>query len=182
MPSDCSLNRAIRESPLRISCALWASDDKACMTPFGDKRALFLSALREYAAASCAALTTELARPGPPLEMIQKALISFAERKDMVSSEGCMGLNAVSEFGLRDEEVTHTIRAAAPSLRRTLRGLLQSAVKRSELPEVEIESAIDFVDAILAGIRYAAKAGKSRKALREMASFAGGPLNRGAPL
>lgn len=117
---------------------------------FGDKRALFLTALREYATASCTVLTAELQRPGPPLEVIRKALISFAERKDMVGSEGCMGLNAVSEFGLRDEEVTRTIRTAAFSLRRTLRGLLLSA----------------------------AKAGKSRKALRDMASFAGGALSK----
>ncbi len=41
-----------------------------------------------------------------------------------------------------------------------------------------MESAIDFIDATLAGIRYAAKAGKSRKALREMASFAGGALTK----
>lgn len=78
----------------------------------------------------------------------------------------------------RDEEVTRTIRTAASSLRHALRSLLQSAVRRGELPESKMESAIDFIDATLAGIRYAAKAGKSRKALREMASFAGGALTK----
>src|ERR1700737_4862571 len=58
---------------------------------FGDKRALFL-----------------------------KALVTFAERKDMCSAEGCMGLNAIGEFGQRDEDVSRITRKAARLLRQTL--------------------------------------------------------------
>jgi TetR/AcrR family transcriptional regulator, transcriptional repressor for nem operon len=143
---------------------------------FGDKRTLFLTALREYAAASCGAFIAELRKPGAPLEVIQKALITFAARKDMVSGEGCMGLNALSEFGVRDGEVNRTIGAAASSQRTALRKLLLAAVERGELSRTQVDSALDFIDATLAGIRYAAKAGKSRKALSEMAAFAGGAL------
>jgi TetR/AcrR family transcriptional repressor of nem operon len=143
---------------------------------FGDKRTLFLAALREYVNSSCGALLEELKKPGPPLDVIRHALTAFAERKDMVSAEGCMGLNALSEFGVRDEEVTTIIRSAAASQRTALRKLLHKAVIAGELSADRVDSAADFVDATLAGIRYAAKAGKSRKALRELACFAGRAL------
>jgi AcrR family transcriptional regulator len=143
---------------------------------FGDKRSLFLIALREYVTASCASLTEELRKPGRPMEVLRAALLTFAERKDMASSEGCMGLNAISEFGLRDEEVTSTIRTAAAKQRTALRELLRRAVEEGELAADRIDGAADFFEATLAGIRYAAKAGKSRKALRELASFAGTAL------
>jgi hypothetical protein len=80
-----------------------------------------------------------------------------------------MGLNALSEVGVRDEKVTTIIRSAAASQRTALRELLHKAVIAGELPADRVDSAADFVDATLAGIRYAAKTGNSRKALRELA-------------
>jgi TetR/AcrR family transcriptional regulator, transcriptional repressor for nem operon len=145
---------------------------------FGVKRSLFLQALQTYVTASCGAILNELQRPGPPLKVLQEALIAFAERKDMASSDGCMGLNAISEFGTSDAEVTRTIRSAAEQQRRAIRNLLNNAVGQGGLSEADVDSAADFIDATLAGIRYAAKAGKSRKALRDMAVFAGNALSR----
>jgi TetR/AcrR family transcriptional repressor of nem operon len=146
---------------------------------FGDKRTLFLTALREYATASCAGLLAELQKPGPPLDVVRKALIAFSERSDMVTAEGCMGLNALSEFGLRDEEVTKTLRSASLAQRKALRELLMRAVQAGELCREKVDSAADFFDATLAGIRYAAKGGKSRNAIRELATFAGNALGGG---
>jgi hypothetical protein len=45
-------------------------------------------------------------RPGLALSAVQNALVTFAERKDLSSAEGCMGLNAITEFGQRDADVT----------------------------------------------------------------------------
>jgi hypothetical protein len=46
--------------------------------------------------------------------------------------------------------------------------------KKGELgSDEDLEAMADFFDCALAGIRMAAKAGKSRKALRNMAIFAG---------
>jgi AcrR family transcriptional regulator len=144
---------------------------------FGDKRALFLQALESYVTHSVQSLRVELEKPGAPLSALTNALVAFAERKDMASAEGCMGLNATSEFGERDPDVTRILRTAARSQRDVVLRLLTSARKRGELdPEVDIDSAADFFESTLAGIRMAAKAGKRRKALRNIALLAGRAL------
>src|SRR6202049_356894 len=100
---------------------------------FGDKRALFLKALKMYVAESVHSINVELERPGSALSAVQKALVTFAERKDMCSAEGCMGLNAIGEFGQRDEDVSRITRKAARLLRQTLIRVLTTAKKQKEL-------------------------------------------------
>ena len=146
---------------------------------FGDKRALFLRALEFYVTESVRRMQVELEKPGSPLSALTSALITFAERKDMSSANGCMGLNAISEFGERDADVTRIARIAARSQRNTLVRVLLKAKKLGEFDsEADINSAADFLECTLAGIRMAAKAGRSRRSLREIAVFAGRALGR----
>jgi hypothetical protein len=106
--------------------------------------------------------------------VIQNALVSFAERKDLSSAEGCMGINAVCEFGQRDTEVNQIVWKAARRQRETLMNVLTRAKSRGELSDaVDVNSLADFFKSTLAGIRVAAKGGKSRQALRNIASIAG---------
>jgi TetR/AcrR family transcriptional repressor of nem operon len=140
---------------------------------FGDKRVLFLKALKMYVAESVHSINVELERPGSGLSAVQKALVTFAERKDLSTAEGCMGLNAISEFGQRDADVTRIIRNAARVQRQTLIRVLKKAKKQEELSsDADLVSMADFFESTLAGIRMAAKAGKSRQALRNIAAFA----------
>jgi len=53
------------------------------------------------------------------LAAVQNALVAFAKRKDLSSPEGCMGLNAISEFGQRDAAVTRITCNAARRQRQT---------------------------------------------------------------
>src|SRR6202041_1649408 len=130
---------------------------------FGDKRALFLRALEVYVAESVRAINVELQTPGSPLAAVRAALIHFAERKDLSSSDGCMGINAICEFGMRDEEVTQITRSAARGQRHILMDTLKRAQLEGELDaHTDIESLADFFDSTLAGMRIAAKAGKTR--------------------
>src|SRR5260370_30143165 len=55
------------------------------------------------------------------------ALATFAQRKDLSSAEGCMGLNAISEFGQRDAGVTRITRNAGRRQRQTLMRVLTRA-------------------------------------------------------
>ena len=140
---------------------------------FGDKRALFLKALKMYVTQSVRSINAELERPGSALSAIRYALVTFAERKDLSSAEGCMGLNAISEFGQRDSQVTHILRNAARVHRKALMRVLARARKHGELSSgADLDSMADFFESTLAGIRMAAKAGKSRQALRNIATFA----------
>jgi AcrR family transcriptional regulator len=141
---------------------------------FGGKRALFLKALEMYVTESVHSINLELERPGSALSAIQNALTSFAARDDLSSAEGCMGLNAISEFGQRDTDVTRITRIAAQVQRQALMNLLNRAKKQGELSaDSDLDSMADFFETTLAGIRMAAKAGKSRQALRNIAAFAG---------
>jgi len=141
---------------------------------FGDKRALFLKALEMYVMESVQSINVELEKPGPALSAVRDALVTFAERDDLSSAEGCMGLNAISEFGQRDAEVTRIIRTAARAQRQTLMRVLARAKEQGEVSsDADLESMADFFESTLAGIRMAAKAGKSRRALRNIAIFAG---------
>jgi TetR/AcrR family transcriptional repressor of nem operon len=86
-----------------------------------------------------------------------------------------MGLNAISEFGQRDAGVTRITRNAARRLRQTLMRVLTRARKQREIrSDADLDSMADFFESTLAGIRMAAKAGKSRRSLRNMAAFASG--------
>lgn len=141
---------------------------------FGDKRALFLRALEMYVTESGHNVRAELKKSGSALSAIQNALVTFAERSDLSSAEGCMGLNAISEFGQRDSEVTSITRKAAQVQRQALMLTLNRAKIQGELDaDAELEIMADFFESTLAGIRMAAKAGKSRRALRNIAIFAG---------
>lgn len=141
---------------------------------FGDKRSLFLRALEMYVRESVQAINAELEKPGSALGAVRDALVTFAERDDMCSAEGCMGLNAISEFGQRDAEVSRITRSAARALRQTLMGVFTRAKMQGELsPDADVDSMTDFFESTLAGIRMAAKGGKNRKALRYIAAFAG---------
>jgi TetR/AcrR family transcriptional repressor of nem operon len=140
---------------------------------FGDKRALFLKALELYVTESVHSINVELERPGSALSAIQKALVTFAERKDLSSAEGCMGLNAITEFGRQDADVTRILRDAARVLRQALMRVLTAAKNQREIrSDASLDSMADFFESTLAGIRMAAKAGKSRRALRNVAAFA----------
>jgi hypothetical protein len=136
-----------------------------------------------YVTQSIQAINAELEKPGSALGAVRNALIAFAERNDLSSADGCMGLNAVSEFGQRNADVTRITRNAARVQRQALMRVLDRAKEEDDLSsDADLESMADFFDCTLAGMRMAAKAGKSRKALRNIAIFAGRAyLGRGVP-
>jgi len=71
------------------------------------------------------AINVELRAPGSPLAAIRSALVHFSQRKDLSSTDGCMGINAICEFGTRDEDVTRITRRAANAQRHTLMDTLR---------------------------------------------------------
>jgi TetR/AcrR family transcriptional regulator, transcriptional repressor for nem operon len=117
---------------------------------FGDKRALFLKALKMYVAHSVHSISVELERPGSALSAIQNALVTFAERKDLSSAEGCMGLNAITEFGRQDADVTRISRDAARVLRRALVHVLTRAKNQREISASRIPKPCDWLRKIRA--------------------------------
>jgi len=142
---------------------------------FGDKRALFLKALKLYCGENLAAISAELRKPGSPLANVRNALMQFTQRADIAPTDGCMGINALCEFGLQDPEVLQAMlgQGNAEAQRRLLVANLRRARAEGELPEdADIMGLADFFDTTLAGLRIAARGGKNRAELKRIAEIA----------
>src|SRR5258705_10585752 len=99
-------------------------------------------------------MSVELGAPGSPLAAIRSALVHFSERKDLSSTDGCMGINAICEFGMRDEDVTRITRRAASAQRHALIDTLRRAQMEGELDaRMEIDVISDLFESTLPGIR-----------------------------
>src|SRR5260370_7846803 len=91
-----------------------------------------LELVREIESAGGKALALK-ADSGSALAAVRNALVTFAQRKDLSSAEGCMGLNAISEFGHRDAAVTRIPPNAARPQRPTLIRILTNSQKKTDI-------------------------------------------------
>lgn len=142
---------------------------------FGDKRSLFLKALALYSEENMAAIAAALQKPESPLANVRNALMLFTQRADIAPTEGCMGINALCEFGLQDQEVLQAMNGQgnAKTMRRLLLRNLRRARAGGELPtDADIMGLADFFDTTLAGLRIAARGGKNRAELKRIVEIA----------
>src|SRR6516225_9217412 len=72
---------------------------------FGDKRALYLEALRHYITERVANKIRILSAEASALKGLEAALNAAAIGGAQEGSSGCMGLSAISEFGQSDHEI-----------------------------------------------------------------------------
>jgi hypothetical protein len=79
-----------------------ASPGRDCGEGFLDLLAIafkwpgFVLTRRSLSAGS--SINMELEEPGSALAVLRNALVTFAERNDLSSGEGCMGMNAICVF------------------------------------------------------------------------------------
>jgi AcrR family transcriptional regulator len=139
---------------------------------FGDKRTLYLEALARYNEDSVTELLRHL-KGDTPLAAIDNMLQAFASRPKRDNAKGCMGVNAISEFGTSDEEVNALRDASGKRLHRAVEAQLREAASSGEIPaDTDTTQATAFVAATLSGMKISAKAGASIATLRAIASFA----------
>ena len=140
---------------------------------FGDKRQLYLEAFRRYVADSIDEQIGYLEKSSSPFAGIEKMLLAFATRTERDGIVGCMGVNAICEFGRSDPEVTslgdtESIRLTA-ALERALR---QAKTKKKISNSLKESAAAQFLLATLSGMKVAAKAGADSQTLKSIARFA----------
>jgi AcrR family transcriptional regulator len=139
---------------------------------FGDKRSLYLEALQQYGEDSVNDLLRHL-QGDTPLGAIDNMLQAFAARPKRENAKGCMGVNAISEFGTSDDAVNALRDASGTLLNRAVEALLREAAASGEIPAAtDITQAAAFVAATLSGMKVSAKAGASIATLRATATFA----------
>lgn len=139
---------------------------------FGDKHALYLEALRHYNDTSIDELLRNL-RGAAGLDGIAAMLTAFAARPERDNAKGCMGVNAICEFGDTDAEVLALRDAASVTLNHALEQALREAVAAGEMAaDTSIADALAFIHATLAGMKISAKAGSKAATLQAIARYA----------
>ena len=137
---------------------------------FGDKRQLYLEAFRRYVADNIDEQIGHLEKSSSPLAGIEKMLLAFATRTERV---GCMGVNAICEFGRSDLEVTSLRDTEGTRLTAALEQAIREAKTKKEIGNTLKESgAAQFLQATLSGMKVAAKAGADSQTLKSIARFA----------
>jgi len=140
---------------------------------FGDKRSLYLEALAHYNAASIARLTADMQAAASPLAGLEAALLAFAARSADDAARGCMGVNAVCEFGLSDAEVTALSEASGKTLGAALEKQFKAARAAGESDaELSPRAAAQFIASTLAGMKVSARGGATPAALKDIARLA----------
>lgn len=140
---------------------------------FGDKRQLYIEAMQQYQANSISDLIWRLSKDASPLESLRNTLLSFASRAEREGTSGCMGVNAICEFGMSDEELNQLCASSGRTLRAAVERTLKLAVEQQQIPAtIDIAGACDFLLSTLNGMKVSAKGGASREQLQAIAEFA----------
>ncbi len=140
---------------------------------FGDKRSLYLQALKRYNTDSVLRIIADTKHDQKPLEALESALIAFASRPVSEASRGCLGVSAICEFGRADADVSSLTDSAATTLGKAIGSLLDEARRTGQLaPEIDPEAATQFLGATLSGMKVSARNGASPETLRSIASLA----------
>ncbi|TSD76422.1 TetR/AcrR family transcriptional regulator [Pseudomonas sp. KBS0710] len=140
---------------------------------FGDKRQLYLQAMAEYQRTGVDDLIERLGQGPTPLQSLHDTLNSFATRALREGTAGCMGVNAICEFGQEDEQINQLTAHSAERLRRAFEQTLGRAQEQGELaPGTDLPGACDFLMATLSGMKIAGKGGATVEQLANIAGFA----------
>jgi TetR/AcrR family transcriptional repressor of nem operon len=146
---------------------------------FGDKRQLYMEALRRYNADSVSDLIHRLGKGTSPLAGLEAALLAFASRAEHSSAIGCMGINAVCEFGRTDREISQIGDISADTINTAFQRALREAKAAAEIdPAIDEAVAAQFLLSTLGGMKISAKGGADAAALRQIARFALRSLTR----
>lgn len=137
---------------------------------FGDKRALYLRALRRYARTSVSATLHALDSARSPRQGIEAAFEEFVRRP---AAEGCLGVGSVCEFGSSDEDVNVIHEAAGEALLAAFERRLEEARTAGKLAaDLEPRATATFLVSTLAGLRLSARGGATTEQLRAVARIA----------
>lgn len=144
---------------------------------FGDKRGLFLEALRQYNAGSLAQMHEALAR-GSPAKGIEAALLVGLGSSDDVES-GCLGVGSIVEFSRSDPEINALNDAASTIVVKAFAARVRAGMEAGELDEgLDPDAAGRMLLMLRSGLKVAARGGASASELRDAARLALRSLTR----
>ena len=140
---------------------------------FGDKRSLYLEALRRYNTDSVTDQVATAGQASSPLGGIEAVLMRFVGADPGRTANACLGVSAICEFGTSDADIQRINQDSGRSLHRFLERTLGEARELGEIaPSVEPKAAAQFIAATLMGMKVAARAGADPATLQNIAQLA----------
>lgn len=146
---------------------------------FGDKRSLYLEALRRYNTNSIVDLLDARRDTTSPLRTVEALLLGFAERAGQPSTNACLGVNSICEFGTSDDDVVRINHESGQTLQRYLERALREAQAQGEVDKtLDPKGAAQFIAVTLMGMKVSARAGADVATLRNIAQMTLRSLHR----
>ena len=140
---------------------------------FGDKRALYLSALYAYRDSTQAAIR-ELLGSGKPLrECVAALLFGIVKESRAEHERGCLLLSANLERDMGDEQIATLVKANQAQVEAIFEEALRRSQQCGELaPQKDARAIARFLVATIQGMRATARASSNRAALEQVARLA----------
>lgn len=140
---------------------------------FGDKRRLYLDTLSLYSAQSVSELVARVRREASPLRALHAFLSLPAALPPKRRRLGCMGVNAIGEFGQDASDVMQAMSGSGSVLDLVLVDLVRDGIAAGEISRsVSADSAVRFLLSTRSGLMVAARAGVTSEHLMEIAELA----------
>jgi AcrR family transcriptional regulator len=132
---------------------------------FGDKRALYLEALRRYSEDSTGATLSAMFASESVPRGIEQALLAFAAEATG-NARACLGIHAVTEFGTAAPDVAAVTAEVTARTLLAFESRMRDGVARGELAAgLDPAEAAQFLLATLSGLKVAARGGASHHVL-----------------
>ncbi|MEH0198462.1 TetR/AcrR family transcriptional regulator [Caulobacter sp. CCNWLY153] len=139
---------------------------------FGDKRRLFLEALRRYADGSLAQMAEALERDAAPAEAIEAALLVGLGSADDLET-GCLGVGSIVEFSRGDPEVNAVNDAAAALVVAAFAARVRDGIAAGAFDQdLDPDAAGRMLLILRSGLKVAARGGAGQDELRQAARLA----------
>ncbi|WP_201315446.1 TetR/AcrR family transcriptional regulator [Dyella sp. EPa41] len=140
---------------------------------FGDKRSLYLEALRRYNTNSIVDLLDARRDATSPRQAVEALLLAFAEQAGQPAASACLGVNSICEFGTSDGDVVRINHESGQTLQRFLERNLREAQQQGEVDRsLDTRGAAQFIAVTLMGMKVSARAGADTATLRNIAQMA----------
>ncbi|MFE0020724.1 TetR/AcrR family transcriptional regulator [Amycolatopsis sp. NPDC059021] len=140
---------------------------------FTSKRALFERALDHYSARGIRARTAVLEGSGDAAEKIARLLEDLIEDELEHARRGCLVVNTVAEFGVRDKEITAHIEADTAAHLAQLTACARAGQADGSITKDRKPADVaQFVHSTIAGLRLMSRRGESADAMRAVADIA----------
>ena len=108
---------------------------KSLYDTFGNKRELFIKALRLYAKTVPSQLVNQLTKDGSPLENVRETMRMLEEWHSLPDSTGCLYGSSMAQFGTKDPEMAEILRDHVNSLEQAFYDAFKRAQEVGELDD-----------------------------------------------